>query len=98
MYTYVIVNKLTQHPQFNNINQRSVATKITLDILTDDDVLFPMDTCDAGHNTETTAKWIVWSSINTLLKNYCKKENNILAEKKVKSAVKKRKLDTLDKK
>ena len=96
MYTYIVVNKMAKDAQFHKIpNQRLVASTITLNLLTDDEALLPTDSCDAGHSTEKIEKMVIWASTNALLNNYCSKENNSLAEKKIANTGKKRKLKTL---
>lgn len=96
MYNYIVINKMAQDPQFHKIiNQRIVASEVTLNILADDDALLPEDSCHAGHNTEKIEKMIVWASTNALMNNYCSKENNAIAERKTTNTGKKRKLETL---
>ena len=63
---------------------------ITLNVLADYELLFNVDTCDEGHNIEKIQRMFVWSSTNTLLNNFCSKENNIKNNK----LSKKRKLQT----
>ena len=95
MYNYIIIEKLTKQPHFlHTLNQRRTACKITLDILVNDEINFPMELCEGGHNLEKIVNMIVWASTNTLFNNYCSKENNILAANKA-NAGKKRKLETL---
>ena len=97
MYNYIVINRLTKHPHFlQNANQRNIASHITLNNLADDDALLPFDCCDAHHSSEKIERMIVWASTNTLLNNFCSKENNILAANKA-NLGKKRKLDTLTK-
>lgn len=89
---------MTQNPHFDKLtNQRIAATTITLNILADDDALFPVDLCESGHHTEELEKKNVWASTNALLNNYCSKENNCLAANKMRNSDKKRKLETLTK-
>ena len=78
----------------HTLNQLRTACKITLDILDNDEINFPIELCEGGHNLEKIVNMIVWASTNTLFNNYCSKENNILAANKA-NAGKKRKLETL---
>lgn len=97
MYSYIVINKLAQNPHFHQLsNQRIVATTITLKVLADHDALFPVDLCEGGHHTEELQNKIVWAATNTLLNNYCFKENNYLVANKVGNSGKKRKLQTLE--
>lgn len=99
MYNYVVINKMSQDPNFHKItNHRSVATTVTHNILADHDALLPLDSCKEGHSAEKIEKIVIWASSNSLLNNYCSKENNVLAEKKVANQGKKRKLETLTQK
>lgn len=97
MYNYIVINKLTQNSHFHQLtNQRTVATTITLKVLADHDALFPVDLCESGHRTEELESKIVWAATNTLLNNYCSKENNSLIANKIGNSEKKRKLETLN--
>lgn len=94
MHNYIVVNKLTQYPEFlKSLNQRNLATDFSMNALTDNDIVFPNDCCDDGHSTEKTVKMLLWASSNTLLNNYCQKENDELNQSK--KSGKKRKLQTL---
>lgn len=96
MYNYIVVNKLTQRPEFlKSLNQRSLATDCSLNALTDNDVVLLNASCNDGHSTENTVKMLLWASSNTLLNNYCARENDRLNESR--KLGKKRKLQTLTK-
>lgn len=94
MYNYIIINKLAKNPLFiHSMNQRNLATELTLNALAEDDALFHSDVCGGGHSTEKVEKMIIWASTNALLNNFCARENNsIVANKDVQ---KNRKLKTL---
>ena len=97
MYNYIVINKLTQNPHLHQLpNQRTVATTITLKVLADRDDLFLVDLCEGAHHTEELENKIVWAATNTLLNNYCCKENNSLVANKVGNSGKKLKLQTLE--
>lgn len=94
LYNYIVINKLTQHPEFlKSANQRNVATQISMDVLVDADIFFQNDCCDAAHSTQKIIKMLVWASSNALLNNYCTKENDAINQNK--KSGKKRKLQTL---
>lgn len=93
MYSYIVIDKMVQNQSFHRTdNQRVVGSVVTYNKLADDEALLPVDSCDAGHNSEKIEKMIIWTATNVLLNNYCSKQNNILSENK---HVKKRKLQTL---
>ena len=94
MYNYIVIKKLTKMNIYRNAkNQRNMALASTLKMLNDNCAKFPVDTCDAGHDTEKLDKMLVWASTNSLLNNFCRKENDVIACKK--NTGKKRKLQTL---
>ena len=83
LYNYVVINKLTKDASFLRVeNHRKIAMHITLDILAESDFLFHIDTCDEGHNMEKIEKMLLWSSTNSLLNNFCNKENDSITNKK----------------
>ena len=93
---YVIINKLIHHHVFaKSINQRKLATALTLNALEDDSVTYSADSWMECHNIEKIKHMIVWASSNSLLNNLCAKENNGIACAKPHG--KKRKLETLTK-
>ncbi|XP_064093175.1 uncharacterized protein LOC135205849 [Macrobrachium nipponense] len=97
MYCYIIINKLTQIPQFRTCNdQRNFASALIYNILVDDEALFPNEFCDSGHSTEQIEKMMIWASTNVLMNNYCCQENNSIVARK--NLTKKRKLETVTKK
>lgn len=94
MYNYIAVNKLTENPDFtHSLNQRNVATEITMKILAYNDVFLSMNSCSNEHSIDKVQKMIVWASTNALLNNFCRKENDLLHQSK--KSGKKRKLQTL---
>ena len=94
LYNYIIINKLAKDPVFvHSINQRNLATELTLNALTDDDALFYNDFCGSGHSSEKLERMIVWASTNALLNNFCARENDSIVANK--SMQKNRKLKTL---
>ena len=94
MYNYIVINKLTQNPEFaKSINQRNVATEISLNVLEDNDAFLPMNNCDNDHSIDKIQKMLLWASTNALLNNFCAKENDFINQNK--KSVKKRKLQTL---
>ena len=98
-YNYIIINKLTQNVSFKNTgNQRLLAMNITRNALTTDEVAFPVDYCEDGHSLEKVMHMIVWASTNSLLNNFCSKENDHLTINKCNASEgKKRKLQTVTK-
>lgn len=78
MHNYIIVNKLTQHPGFADLfDQRNLLTKITLNVLANDDTPFLNDFCEGGHhNAEKVEKVLVWNPTNALLNIICTREIN----------------------
>ena len=70
-----------------------MALTLTMKTLTDNDARFPVDVYNAGHNMEKVEKMLVWASTNSLLNNFCRKKNDLLACGN--SECKKRKLQTL---
>lgn len=87
---YVVIDKLIKNHSFlHSVNQRKIAMRITLNVLADYELLFDVDTCDEGHNIENIQRMFVWSSTNTLLNNFCSRENNNITNNKLS---KKRKL------
>ena len=94
MYCYIIINKLTQIPNFRTCNdQRNFASALIYNILVDDEGLFPNEFCDSGHSTEQIEKMMIWASTNVLLNNYCCQENNSIVANK--NLTKKRKFETV---
>ena len=94
MYNYIILSKITKMKIFLKAkNQRNIALVLTMKTLTENDARFETDVCDAGHSTEKVEKMLLWASTNSLLNNFCRKENDLLACGK--SEGKKRKLQTL---
>ena len=94
MYTYIVLGKLTQMNSFlSSKNHRNVALTLTLKAIADNDAGFSIDTCDAGHSINRIEKMLVWAATNSLLNNFCRKENDSLAWNK--TECKKRKLETL---
>ena len=92
LYNYVIIEKLIKIILFfHSVNQKKLAMLKTLNVLVDYELLFNVDTCDEGYNIEKIQRMFVWSSTNTLLNNFCSKENNNITSKKLS---KKRKLQT----
>ena len=52
--------------------------------------------CENGHSLEKIERMIVWASTNSLLNNYCQRENDSIHAKKVNGfSEKKRKLKSL---
>lgn len=84
LYNYITVNKLTAYLQFiHSLNQRNVATEITINILADHDAFLPTNNCDNDHSINKIQKMLVWASTNALLNNFCAKENDNIDESKV---------------
>ena len=94
MYNYIVINKLTQNPEFAKaVNQRNVATEISLHVLEDNNAFLPMNNCDNDHSIEKIQRMLLWASTNALLNNFCVKENYFIDQNK--KFGKKRKLQTL---
>ena len=94
IHNYIVINKLTQHPEFiKSLIPKNIATEITLNVLLDNDAFLPMNNCDNGHNIEKIQRMLLWASTNTLLNNFCAKENDLINRSK--NSGKKRKLQTL---
>ena len=55
---------------------------ITLNVLADYELLFPVDTCDEGYSREKIQRIFVWSSTNALLNIFCSRKNDKLSKKK----------------
>ena len=69
-----------------------------LSILKEDEAHFQLEQCENGHQLEKIERMIVWASTNSLLNNYCQRENDSIHAKKVNGfSEKKRKLKTLTK-
>ena len=49
-----------------------------MNVLTDYEILFNVDTCDEGHSIQKKKmqRMFVWSTTNAPLNNFCSKENN----------------------
>ena len=93
MYNYIVIKKLTEISDFcHSLKQRAVATEVTLNVLAENDALIPLESCQNSHSIEKIEKLLVWASTNSLLNNYCAKENDLLDNK---NKGKKRKLQTL---
>ena len=70
----------------------------TLDVLNEDEAHFQLEQCENGHLLEKIERMIVWASTNSLLNNYCERENDAIHAKNLKGiSEKKRKLMTLTK-
>ena len=55
LYNYAVIEKLIKNDAFlQSVNQRKLAMRITLNVLTGDEPLFNFDTCDEDQNIE---KW-----------------------------------------
>ena len=53
IYNHVVIDKLMKHSFFrHSVNQKKLAMHITLNILTDYELLFNVDTCDEGLSRE----------------------------------------------
>ena len=77
-------------------NQRHQVMNTTLAILKQAEAHFQLEQCENGHSLEKTERMIVWASTNSLLNNYCQRENDSICAKKVNGfSEKKRKLKTL---
>ena len=68
-------------------NQRETASKLTFKII--EEYELPLNDCPEGHASEIMHKYLIRSTINTLLNNYCKRVNDT-----PKPDTKKRKLAT----
>lgn len=109
VFNYAVVKKLLSSDYEDRFlrcqNQRCVVYSITLDVLQENDVFIGIDDCEYGHDLKSVMKQIVWVTTNILLKNYCKKQNDMLHKKKLLQKRKNeqklkqdvRKLDTLKK-
>lgn len=94
MYNYIVLKKLTEMPDFcHSLKQRAAATEVTLNVLAENDALLPLESCQNNHSIEKVEKLLVWASTNSLLNNYCAKENDLLDGNK--NQGKKRKMQTL---
>ena len=51
---------------------------ITSNILVADGVGFPIDYCCNGHSLHKIQQMIIWASTNSLLNNFCQKENDLV--------------------
>ena len=98
-YNYIISNKLTQNDHFKNAkNQRMFTLNTTNNILVADGVGFPTDYCCNDHSVHKIQQMITWASTNSLLNNFCQKENDLIVINKCNANNdKKRKLQTLSK-
>ena len=98
-YNYVIINQLTKNDYFKHAkNQRTLSLNMTYNTLVADEVIFPLAYCDNGHSLDKIQQMIIWASTNSLLNNYCNKENDsIIINKCNGSSSKKRKLQTVSK-
>ena len=96
IYNYVLIDKLIKHHFFlHSVNERKLAMHITLNVLANYELLFNVDTCDDSHSIEKIQRMFVWSFTNTLLNNFCSKENNIIRNNKKSKKKKKKKLQVL---
>lgn len=94
LYNYIVINKLTKCDSFlHSIHQRKLAMYITLNILADQNRLFHVDSCDEGHTIQQIEKMLIWSSSNSLINNFCRKENDNISKKK---NIRKRKIQTFN--
>ncbi|XP_035210574.1 uncharacterized protein LOC118184934 [Stegodyphus dumicola] len=75
MYNYVTVQKLlsvnNEQKFLKSKIQRQITVKSTLQNLKDCDVF--MDACEIGHSADIIIKYLVMAATNSLLNNYCKK-------------------------
>lgn len=95
-HNYVVVEQLSKKSEFLRCpNQRRLVTELTLELLSDED-LSDFDACEDGHTAELVLKHVLWSSTNILLKNFCRKLNDNVADANAKA--KERKAATLSKK
>lgn len=96
MYNYVVVSKLLSSDFEKNFlkesKHRAVASEITINALYSSEKYLSQDVCSNGHSSDFLLRLIVKKSTNTLLKNYCKKRNDLL---NFESQNKKRKIKTL---
>ena len=96
MYNYIVINKLTQIPDITRSSQqRNLATEITNNIIIDNDAFLPMYNCENGHSIDKIQKMLLWASTNSLLNNFCTRENDNIYLKKNSHQGKKRKIQTL---
>lgn len=96
MYCYIVTNKLLSDVNIlNSRDLRRIIIDTTINVLYDNGIGFPLNTCSADHSFEKITEMILWSSCNILVNNFCKRENDLLIAKK--STGKKRKLETLKK-
>ncbi|KAH9359747.1 hypothetical protein HPB48_021306 [Haemaphysalis longicornis] len=95
-YNYAVVEQLSKmQEQFLSMpNQRQVATDLTAVLLADEECS-DFDACDDGRTSELLLKHVLWCSTNILLKNFCCRLNDKIADASAKT--KERKLQTLSK-
>ncbi|XP_077491413.1 uncharacterized protein LOC144102027, partial [Amblyomma americanum] len=95
-HNYAVVEQLSKNSDFLSMPcQRKVVTDLTVELLTSEDSQ-EFDTCDSGHTSELVLKHVLWCSTNILLKNFCCRLNDKIADASTKS--KERKLKTLSSK
>ncbi|KAH9384173.1 hypothetical protein HPB48_026166 [Haemaphysalis longicornis] len=95
-YNYAVVEQLSKmQEQFLSLpNQRQVATDFTAELLADEECS-GFDSCHDGRTSELLLKHVLWCSTNILLKNFCCRLNDKIADASAKTE--ERKLQTLSK-
>ncbi|XP_077489629.1 uncharacterized protein LOC144100614 [Amblyomma americanum] len=95
-HNYVVVEQVSKKAEFlRSPNQRRLVTELTLQLLADQESS-DFDTCEDGHTVELLLKHVLWNSTNILLKNFCRKLNDDVADANAKA--KERKAATLSRK
>ena len=97
VYNYIVMLKLVEKRYeemfLKSLNHRAVALQTTLQVLQQNEIYLETDKYSNGHSKKDILNYLILSSINTFLNNYCKKIN--VAHTSKKNIAKGRKLKTL---